>query len=121
MRIYLQIVVWVIFLITIPGQLFAQNKVDQVIAQDKNIQFILKRSDTFSLIMQDAKTGYIILEIPDLDCKPDRFYENQGRYYFLCLGNKNQFTVWEIEEEFGRVLLLDLNSEDLKKYRLLTN
>ena len=87
---------------------------ENVIASDKYVQFELYKPGPFDLVMTSRQGDSTILKISDLDCRPTDFFKDGSRYFFTCIDNDNEKTIWEIEEDLERVMQLDLRGNDLE-------
>ena len=92
---------------------------ENVIASDKNFQFEVYKSGPYDFVMTSLQGDSIILKISNLDCKPTDFFKDRSRYFFTCLENNNEKTIWEIEEDLGRIMQLDLRENDLEEFEKL--
>lgn len=86
---------------------------------DEIVEFKTLNSEPYDLVMNSLEGDSTILKISDLDCKPINFYKDGLRYFFTCLDNENQKTIWEIETELGRAMQLDLIENDLEDFEKL--
>ena len=91
---------------------------ENVKARDQLVQFEVHKTGPYDLVMISLQGDSTILKITDLNCMPTAFYKDGSIYFFMCIGN-NEKTIWEIEEDLGRVMQVELQENDLKEFEKL--
>lgn len=91
----------------------------------KGLMFTIYKSDLNGFAVFDLKTDSLTFEMQEIEDEPLSFHRDfDDRYFISCFNvdgdsTESEFAIWEIEFELGRIMQVDLDTNQINQSNIL--